>query len=81
MPTLTGERVEGVPLRALVWLGTVSSGAYLWNYPLTMWLRALLPEPSAGLVAAVLTLPVAGISWCAVERPLSARPLRRVHSP
>ena len=30
------------PARALVLLGTVSYGAYLWNYPLTLWLRPTL---------------------------------------
>ena len=54
-------------LRALVWLGTVSYGAYLWNYPLTLWLR-----PHAGL-AVVLTLAAAALSWRYVEAPLQRR--------
>ncbi|SEB80986.1 Peptidoglycan/LPS O-acetylase OafA/YrhL, contains acyltransferase and SGNH-hydrolase domains [Nocardioides exalbidus] len=56
------------PARALVVLGTVSYGAYLWNYPLTLWLRPSL-EQYAGPVAAVLTLVMAVISWRLVERP------------
>lgn len=61
----TWTRVDG-PLRYLVLLGTVSYAAYLWNYPLTLWLRPSL-EGLAGPVAAGLTLVMAGISWHLVE--------------
>jgi peptidoglycan/LPS O-acetylase OafA/YrhL len=54
-------------LRALVWLGTVSYAAYLWNYPLTLWLR-----PHAALAVA-LTLLAAALSWRYVEAPLQRR--------
>ncbi len=60
------------PARALVLLGTVSYGAYLWNYPLTLWLRPTL-EGLAGPVALVLTLPVAALSWHLVEARAGAR--------
>lgn len=53
-------------LRPLVWLGTMSYGAYLWNYPLTLWLRPHVDH--AGLLAAALTVPAAALSWYAVER-------------
>ncbi|WP_116951064.1 acyltransferase family protein [Jiangella endophytica] len=62
-------------LRALVWLGTVSYAAYLWNYPLTLWLR-----PHAGAVAGplalVLTLVAAELSRRYVEQPLARRAVR-----
>ncbi|CAM3833411.1 acyltransferase family protein [Nocardioides zeicaulis] len=61
--------------RALVVLGTVSYGAYLWNYPLTLWLRPSLAG-WAGPVALVLTLVAAALSWRLVESP--ARSCRRV---
>jgi peptidoglycan/LPS O-acetylase OafA/YrhL len=64
-------------LRVLVWLGTLSYGAYLWNYPLTIWLRPHM-EHGAGLVAAGLTLLAAAASWYAVERPLQRRATREV---
>jgi len=67
--------VTGPPLRALVWLGTVSYGAYLWNYPLTLWLRPHLAH-GAGLLAAALTVTAAAISWYAVERRFVDRPAR-----
>lgn len=53
------------PLRALVWLGTVSYAAYLWNYPLSLWLPAL--------PALTLTLVAAALSWRYVEAPLQRR--------
>lgn len=56
------------PLVVLVWLGTVSYAAYLWNYPLTHWLP---PLP-----AAALTLVAAALSWRYVEAPLQRRPRR-----
>lgn len=54
------------PARALVVLGTVSYGAYLWNYPLTLWLRPSL-DGLAGPVALVLALAMAALSWHLVE--------------
>ena len=57
-------------LRPLVLLGTVSYGAYLWNYPLTVWLRPHLDH--AGLLAAALTVPLALLSWHLVEKRFSA---------
>lgn len=62
--------VTAPALRPLVALGTISYGAYLWNYPLTLWLRPHLDH--AGLVAAVLTVPLALLSWHLVERRLQA---------
>jgi peptidoglycan/LPS O-acetylase OafA/YrhL len=59
------------PLRALVWLGTVSYAAYLWNYPLSLWLPVL--------PAVVLTLVAAALSRRYVEAPLQQR--RRVTVP
>ncbi|CAN5141590.1 acyltransferase [soil metagenome] len=70
--------VTAATLRPLVWLGTVSYAAYLWNYPLTLWWRAALDdepggELTAGLVAAVLTLGLAAASTRWVEEPFLRR--------
>jgi peptidoglycan/LPS O-acetylase OafA/YrhL len=58
--------------RALAALGVVSYGAYLWNYPLTLWLRPGLGG-AAGPVAAFLTVVAAALSWRFVEEPVMRR--------
>lgn len=63
-------RTVGPGLRPLVLLGTVSYGAYLWNYPLTLWLRDV---PFGPAIAAVLTILAASLSWMLLERPLQRR--------
>ena len=60
--------------RALAALGVVSYGAYLWDYPLTLWLRPGLGAV-AGPLAAVLTIAAAALSWRFVEEPV----MRRAH--
>jgi peptidoglycan/LPS O-acetylase OafA/YrhL len=65
--------VESPGLNGLVWLGTVSYAAYLWNYPLTLWLRPHLGV-AAGVTAATATLVLAALSWRCVERPVQSRP-------
>ena len=66
----TWTEVSGPGLRVLAWLGTISYGAYLWNYPLTLWLRPHLDH--AGLLATGLTIGAAAASWYVVERPTHA---------
>lgn len=68
----TWTEVAAPALRVVVALGTVSYGAYLWNYPLTVWLRPHV-EHGAGLLALVLTFALAALSWRVVERPLQQR--------
>ena len=65
--------VESSALKGVVWLGTVSYAAYLWNYPLTLWLRPHLGV-AAGVTAAAGTLVLAALSWRYVERPVQSRP-------
>lgn len=60
------------PVRPLVALGVLSYGAYLWNYPLTLWLRPELGA-AAGPIAAVLTIVAAALSWRYVEEPVMRR--------
>lgn len=63
--------------RGLAALGLVSYGAYLWNYPLTMWLRPGLGQ-MAGPLALVLTIVAAALSWRFIEQPVMRRG-RRPH--
>lgn len=60
--------VTGPVSRALVWLGAVSYAAYLWDYPLTLWLRPSMGVPGV-LLAAGLTLLLAAASRRHVELP------------
>lgn len=53
--------------RTLMWFGRVSYATYIWNYPLTLWLRPIDPT---GLTSVALTLAAAELSWRYVESPL-----------
>ena len=57
-------------LALLVRLGAISYAAYLWDYPLTLWLQPSLPDHVAGALALALTLLVATASTRWVEEPL-----------
>lgn len=52
-------------------LGIVSYAAYLWNYPLTLWLRPL--GWYGGGLALLLTLVAAALSWRLIEGPVQRR--------
>jgi peptidoglycan/LPS O-acetylase OafA/YrhL len=62
-------RVYSRILRPLVALGTISYGVYLWNYPVTLWLREWDWAGADGLAIAASIL-IAAISWQLVERPV-----------
>jgi peptidoglycan/LPS O-acetylase OafA/YrhL len=55
----------------LVWLGTISYAAYLWNYPMGWWLRDVGVD-GAQWWAVLLTILMATVSWFAVEAPFNA---------
>lgn len=56
--------------KPLLGLGIISYAAYLWNYPITWWLRDAAIDAWAPL-AVVLTVVAATVSWFAVERPMN----------
>jgi peptidoglycan/LPS O-acetylase OafA/YrhL len=70
---LAASRTGAMPkwTRWLQALGTVSYAAYLWNYIVILWLNngstADLP-PLVAVLAIVLTLLIAVVSWHTVER-------------
>jgi peptidoglycan/LPS O-acetylase OafA/YrhL len=77
-------------LRPLVWLGTVSYAAYLWNWPIVGWLEAAGAGDWTPLLSITLTLAAAAASWVVVERPANrlrvlldarARPTERAETP
>ncbi len=79
--------VSGPLLRLVVWLGTISYAAYLWNYPIALWLRAGTADadPLVALLAAPatigLTLLLAAASTRLVEEPVLRRRDRSLGAP
>lgn len=73
--------LKDVPLvpvawRPMVWLGTISYAAYLWNYPIGWWLRDV-GVTAWQIPAILLTILAATVSWYAVERPANMLKARR----
>ncbi|WP_121060426.1 acyltransferase family protein [Microbacterium telephonicum] len=67
------QRVNGM-MRPMLWLGTISYAAYLWNLPVALWLE-VAGVPFGALLSLPLTIAAATVSWYAVERPM--RELKR----
>jgi len=60
-------------LRPLVWLGTISYGAYLWHYPVAIYLDAArtgLRGPDLLVIRFAATIVLATLSFYLVERPV-----------
>lgn len=69
---MTWKTLPTVALRPLLALGTISYAAYLWNYGIVVWLGGNQPENydlTAMIVAFVLTIIAAVVSWFVVEAP------------
>jgi peptidoglycan/LPS O-acetylase OafA/YrhL len=64
---------DGLSLRPLVWLGTISYGAYLWHYPIYVYLdpaRTGLTGLSLLALRFAGTIALATASYYLVERPV-----------
>ena len=56
---------------ALVWIGRISYGIYLWHYPIFKWVRYLsAPWPLKLVVALLTTFLFASLSFYLLESPL-----------
>lgn len=65
------EKLPTNALRPILALGTISYAAYLWNYPMTIWVsHAGLTGWTNVIGAVVATIAAATISWYAIERPM-----------
>lgn len=64
-------QVPSMTLKPLLWLGTVSYAAYLWNYPIANWIGDRPLDLLQGVASIALTLLAATLSWYAVEKPSS----------
>ncbi len=63
-------------LGPLVWIGTVSYGAYLWHYPVFVYLdgaRTGLTDFALLVVRAAVTFAIAAASYYILERPILER--------
>ena len=78
---LRSRALVAAPVRAL---GTISYALYLWHYLAIMYLRARGAWPAdmaeALALTLTLTLPVAALSWFAIERPALRWARRREHA-
>ncbi|WP_158375298.1 acyltransferase family protein [Cellulosimicrobium cellulans] len=61
-------------MRALGGVGVISYAAYLWNYPLVLWLRTI-DAPLHALLSSAATFALAAVSWHAVEKHAITRRL------
>ena len=59
-------RMLSVP--ALVKLGQLSYGVYLWHYPVVRWLRADLPWPWVVVLGGAISVALAALSYYSIER-------------
>ncbi|WP_165971334.1 acyltransferase family protein [Microbacterium oleivorans] len=64
--------------KPLLGLGVISYAAYLWNYPVTFWVRDLAPN-SWPWIAPIVTIGLATVSWFLVERPFNRFKARVTH--
>ncbi len=72
-----GLRSVPVPFVPLRWLGLISYAAYLWDYPIQVWVDRKDWGLAGSLLVVGLTLGAATLSWFALERPIAEWRRRR----
>ncbi|OYP35432.1 acyltransferase family protein [Rhodopirellula sp. MGV] len=62
-------------IRPVVFVGLISYSLYLWHWPLMAMARYFVVDPSRSLllVIALLSLPIAALSWRLIEQPFRKR--------
>ena len=73
-----GASVRWLSHPAMIWLGNISFGIYLWHYPIMRSMLYLFKDEWASVsmsafalpIALLLTLPIATLSYRLIERPL-----------
>jgi peptidoglycan/LPS O-acetylase OafA/YrhL len=69
-----GSIARGLSWRPLAWVGAISYGVYLWHWPLIQWLGVPgahgVDAVGRGILAVVLTLVLAGLSYHLIEQPI-----------
>lgn len=68
-------RLRHIPEVAFVWrplvsLGTISYAAYLWNWPISLWIADVGFRQATPVASLVLTVIAATASWHLVEKPI-----------
>jgi peptidoglycan/LPS O-acetylase OafA/YrhL len=72
----TGPVARLLAVRPMVWIGTISYGAYLWHYPIDIFVDPARVGFGGGALLALrfgLTFAVAAASYMLVERPVMER--------
>ena len=72
----TGPVARVLSVRPMVWIGTISYGAYLWHYPIDIYVDPARVGFGGGALLALrtgLTFAVAAASYVLVERPVMER--------
>lgn len=79
---IPAKATSSIVLRPLLWLGDRSYGAYLWHWPIWIFVTSRVEAVSASaLISLALTLGISALSYRFIERPFIQHARRRETSP